>query len=1124
MRQFTKVLIFIMSVMLLLSVPLSAADPIQEGYGGVSFDGDIYLKKEFIPDPAATESNLFGKLRLESFVTGSTSSSNIPVDVVLVLDQSGSMDEVFTTEDTGTYTPLPDYSWSNWASNLYDYNTGNYAGTLRVLIDNVYYEVETLRYWNGYYYRYYIYYTWNNGSSYQYLPNGFGAYYDTEIPGDFYTFSGTSVTYTRLDALKNAVTNFTNAIQTHANGPDGVMGGGDDLNHRVAIVGYSSFASRSGTYYYNTELLTGVPVQNNNGVQFDYTGVSMTNPYPVGAGLTGATALESALVSMDTIAGRNSVTTAINALDAEGGTRTDRGMLMAKQILDANPVGANEVRAQVVIVFTDGAPTYSSNFALQVADNALGYAKAIKDKGIPVYSVGIFPGASCTTGVLPLTNVTNDPNEGMVIKAYDNNGNPINTTPIINASNRFMHYISSNYPDATLIANTYTRAANSEYYLAAQSAAQLNSVFTKIARETLYHLGNKDLNEHSTVLDIVSEFCDIPTGTLASQVKLYTAKLTGVNAGKLAANPLDDTAYIFAPEAEWSEWNAGTPSALSEGTVATFTRPSSSESINLKVRFNVAPYTSVNGNPVMLDYVKAEGYNYNTHYCGLNIDGGTSVPNPAGEKLIIEFPIEFNYNSPVEYLSSDTFDTNAFGSGVYPTDPDADDNGAYDGGITPAGLFEFPYGKYYIVYTYTMNNDGTYTSVEKVVKAVAKDATFANIDLTQSVPENYIYGGYWTHDTAPQADNQDTNPLNISGTEAGKWVTERFTRDVAGTSVAPVTGNSYNVRCVPDTYLRPGYHITYAEATASQNPLLPHNLYVTTGVDCTAYKYVGFDMRRDDVSSSPRASIVYNVLSGIDTLGSPKNYSIADMFYFEDGSGERLIGSLGVAMITPPDGSCASDAASLTWWDNFKNCIYTPFWVTPDNVKVNGVKERTIDWKTEFELAGKQLDKTDKTDLTFSLRGKFPSVCALDTYNPDNLAAAPVMLTLWDSFALDAPFNGPTEGSENISSGTTGENANTTPAQSYDFSYKLVHSLINRMGQRVIYNTYISTDDSDFVEIGVIVNGRTYSASRVGQAPRLANLKYNYVAGWMGYGISTVQAYKVMADGTVVYGDTVSVK
>ena len=1129
MKQLTKLLIILMSIMLLLTVPLSAADPIQEGYGGVSFDGELYLKKQFIPDPSATEDNLFGKIRLESFVTGSSSVNNIPVDFVLVLDQSGSMGWNFTTEAAGSYTKLPSSYYTNWASNLYDYNTGNYAGALRILVNGNYYPVTTTRYWNGSYYQYYI--SYKIGTTTYTLANG--VYYNTTVPGNFYTYSASGASYTRLQALKSAMNAFANAVQTHANGADNTPYTSDDLNHRIAIVGFSSYYLYSSyypnRYYNNTELLTGVQINSNNGVQFNHSPATTTNQKPVGKGLIDTTPAVNLtgtpLSSMNTAAGRTSVTNAINALTADGATRTDRGMLMAKQIIDANPVPSNESRAQVVILFSDGAPTYTNNYSLEVCNNALGYAKSIKDKGIPVYSIGIFYGASYTNPILPLDNVVDLGNgEGRVIvQQYDSQNNPISTKDIEDGSNRFMHYVSSNYPSAAAIDNnTYTRAADSNYYFSAQNAAQLNSVFTLIARETLYKLGKDDLNAQSTILDVVSEFCDIPTGTLASQASIYTAKLTNVDTTKLTANPLDYTAYTFAAD---TAWNVGTASSFNEGSIATFTRPSSTESFNLAVRFDVTPYTSVNGSQVMLDYVKAEGYNYNAHYCGINVDAnGTSVPNPAGEKLIIEFPIKFDKTTPVDKLTTDTFNTNTSDSGVYPTDPDADDNGTLDSNVTPSGLFALPYCQYYIVYTYTMNNDGTYTSVEKLVKAVPNNVAFANTNLTQRVPENYIYGGYWTHDTAPQADNQDTNPLNISGTEAGKWVTDRFTRDVPGTSVAPVAGNSYNVRCVPDTYLRAGYHITYAEETASQNPWLPHNLYLTTGVDCTAYKYVGFDVIHDSVPKSPRATVVYGVLSGIDIVGSPKNYSIADMFFFEDGSNKRLFGYLGVAMITPPDGSCAADAASITWWDEYESCIYIPYWVTPDNVKVSGVKERTIDWKTEAELAGNILNKKDRRDLTFGLRGKFASVCALDTYTPDNLAAAPAMLTLWDSFALDAPFSGSTEGSENINSGTTGDAANTTPAPTDEFKYMLVHSLVSRVGQRVIYNTYISTDDSDFVEIGVIINGRTYAATRTGQAPRLANLKYNYVAGWMGYGISTVQAYKVMADGTVVYGEIQNVR
>ncbi len=275
------------------------------------------------------------------------------------------------------------------------------------------------------------------------------------------------------------------------------------------------------------------------------------------------------------------------------------------------------------------------------------------------------------------------------------------------------------------------------------------------------------------------------------------------------------------------------------------------------------------------------------------------------------------------------------------------------------------------------------------------------------------------------------------------------------------------------------------------------------------------------------------MLSGIDSAGNEKNYVIGDMFHFEGETGvtepTRLFGYLGVAMITPHDGSCVGDEAAISWWNDFISCVYTPYWVTPDNVKVTGVKTRTIDWKTAEELGGAALDKTDKNHLTFSpLPPKADSVCTADTGGgkggaPDSGSAPPQLLTVWDRFMLDTYNNSPGSG-EGEDGGSEDVGDVTPPAPTYDFSYRLVHSLVNRMGQRVVYNTYISTDDSDFVEIGVIVNGRTYAASRVGQAPRLANLKYNYVTSWMGYGISTVQAYKVMSNGTVVYGEIQNVR
>ena len=1137
MKQVSKLLVLFMSALLLLAIPLSAANQVVDGYSATCFDGKVFLKKEFIPDTAATESNLFGKLRLETFSTGNTNIKDIPVDVIMVLDQSGSMAENFSTENQKIYTEITlKTAWNlynNHRNNLFIHTGGKYYP---VLIEKT----------GGIYYR--ISYKWGPG------PNDYVIIDDSitsggSPDGDYYRDSGSvgAVSSTRKQALQNAVGTFANAIAVHATGADGIMGTSDDLNHRIAILGYSSYygsSSMSGGLlvdFNNTELLTGVSLSNwgtgKNGVQFDYgSTVSRTYQYPVGNGLTNQTGLANGLVDMNTTAGIDGVNKAIDGLDTDGATRIDRGMLMALNMLQANPVGANEQRAQVVVVFTDGAPTYSSHYAFDVANNALDFSKAIKDMCVSVYSVGVFTGADNTGTDIPgVYNEEYDSDEKWIIRNTD-----ANEAAVKDASNRFMHYLSSDYPDATVITNEYNRAYGSEYYLAAHDSTELNNVFADISQETLSQVGNKDLNEQSTMFDIISEYFDVPTGTLASHATVKTAKLTGVEKTKLDANPADYTAYTFAPEIAWI---AGENTTYTNGSSATFTRLGGGESLNLAIRYDVAPYISVDGSSTkMLDYVKTEGYNYNTHCCGLVTEGGQSTPNANGEKLIIEFPISFNTSSPVEYTDGGIFSTNAYGSGVYPTDPDANDDGVYDGGITPAGLFAFPTVQGYVVYNYTMKTDGTYELDSKVAKAAEAGAVFANNNLAAAVPEGYLYAGYWANNTAPQADNQDSTPLYIStAAEPGKWVADRY-NTASGLEIAPAAGSIYSVRCVPDTYLRAGYYLTSAAADASQNPYIPHNLYLTTGVDCAAYKYVGFDVTLNPntlnpynpPTGSPRENIVYQMLSGIDSAGNEKNYVIGDMFHFEGETGvtepTRLFGYLGVAMITPHDGSCVGDEAAISWWNDFISCVYTPFWVTPDNVKVTGVKTRTIDWKTAGELGGAALDMTDKNHLTFSpLPPKADSVCTADTGGgkggvPDNGSAAPQLLTVWDEFMIDAAYNGSSGSGEGENDNSEDEGGVTPPAPSCEFNYKLVHSLVNRMGQRVVYNTYVSTDDSDFLEIGVIVNGRTYQAVKVGQAPRLANLKYNYVTSWMGYGISTVQAYKVMANGTVVYGEIQNVR
>ena len=235
---------------------------------------------------------------------------------------------------------------------------------------------------------------------------------------------------TRLAALKSAATEFANSVATKAAGKDGQLGTDDDVDHRIAVVG---FADTDEDYGYNTGVFIGKTMTKYSNASSVY-----------------ATALQ----SMKTTEGKNNVTASLDALQTSGATRTDLGMEMAKGILDANPVPADQTRNRVVIVFTDGSPTDFSGFQVNVANSAISTANTIKSGGATVYGIGIFAGADATSpGTKPTSNL----------------GNNSNSSALSAACNWFMQNLSSN--------NGVVQ--NPSYYLSAADAESLKNIFIR---------------------------------------------------------------------------------------------------------------------------------------------------------------------------------------------------------------------------------------------------------------------------------------------------------------------------------------------------------------------------------------------------------------------------------------------------------------------------------------------------------------------------------------------------------------------------------------------------------------------------------------------------------------------
>ena len=280
---------------------------------------------------------------------------------------------------------------------------------------------------------------------------------------------------TRLAALKTAANNFIQNVQKDA--------ATNNVDHRVAVVGFASTRERHGGVwigyyaYDNTEILSTNSVVNYEDAE--------------------STDYQNALVSVNTNGSVNSrLTTAINRLDAEGDTYSEYGIDMANKIFTANPIDADSDRVRIVIMFTDGytEPANTDDIDYSMSDRAIKNAYSSKATyGATVYTVGIFTGAD------PTADIERNFTYGST-----------NTARQLVAANRYMHYVSSNYPEARDLRNGGTEKADT-YYLSASDTDQLNSIFTKISESVVTPSTTVTLDEKSVMRDILNGGFVIPS-------------------------------------------------------------------------------------------------------------------------------------------------------------------------------------------------------------------------------------------------------------------------------------------------------------------------------------------------------------------------------------------------------------------------------------------------------------------------------------------------------------------------------------------------------------------------------------------------------------------------------------
>ena len=420
-------------------------------------------------------------ISLESYVTGTISVEKeaAPTDIVLVLDQSGSMDYCINCgqkegdhsrdgsckNSTATYIPTYDIATSGV---YYYYSYGGYR--------RAYYCEGGRRCEGGWFTQQHYYIHGGSLLTPKTSPNGDGT--------QFYVMQESGKTYfkSRLDALKEAVTGFVSSVQKTAQETN--------KNHRIAIVGFGS--DNRGSYT-NTELLSTKYVV---GYQTAERNKSYYQQALVPANINGAV--------------NGQLTTAIEKIDANGGTATNLGMEMAQEVLNQNPVLPGEARNQVVVVFTDGDPgiyTNDSDYTKtnNYANPAIKTAKELKAAGVSVYAVGVFDGADAGA---PVNSEVTD---------WDNDAMP----------NRFMQYLSSNYKNAQSMENGGAKTGDG-YYLSASDSNALNDIFDKIADNIQSGAASVELSSSAVVKDVLTDEYKFATGDESQDIEIYTVEATSI--------------------------------------------------------------------------------------------------------------------------------------------------------------------------------------------------------------------------------------------------------------------------------------------------------------------------------------------------------------------------------------------------------------------------------------------------------------------------------------------------------------------------------------------------------------------------------------------------------------------
>ena len=292
-------------------------------------------------------------IKLETWAEGETTvtTTSTPVDVVLVLDVSGSMDfpkgsitaetKAFTYNDIANSEYTYFYYWQNNYWKVYPRRNGNNYDLYCYPANP--HRIENQR---------------NNPDTpvtdYNYSPWGSG--YETIT-----LYRGTE---TRMDALKKAVGSFIDSIELDDHQDKSGKERDKRLGNRISIIKFAGNSSNTvGNTTYNA----------NPGGETNYSQIVMN-----------LTKVEGNVTTLKN---------AVNGFQSMGGTQAGYGMNHANTVL----ASADATHNKVVVFFTDGDPDDNYDAVGNANNGGTNAYKAKNSLGAVVYTIGMFTSSPATT-------------------------------------------------------------------------------------------------------------------------------------------------------------------------------------------------------------------------------------------------------------------------------------------------------------------------------------------------------------------------------------------------------------------------------------------------------------------------------------------------------------------------------------------------------------------------------------------------------------------------------------------------------------------------------------------------------------------------------------------------------